>query len=231
VTTHAPVVTIVDYEMGNLHSVQQACRHAGLTSMITASPAEVGAADGVILPGIGAMPHAVQALRASGMDDVLRRVAERGTPLFGICLGMQLLMEQGTEFGHHEGLGILPGSVVRFAEPREAGRVLKVPAIGWLGVTPAPQPDRSSPWSGTLLETTAPGEPFYFVHSYHVTPGDPSIALAMTAYGDAVYCSAVGRGNVFGCQFHPERSGPAGLRVYDAFAAVVSRQREHGLGA
>lgn len=219
------VVAIVDYGMGNLYSVQQACRHVGLPSVVTSAPADLIAADGVILPGIGAMPDAVSSLRSAGMDDALRRVAVEGKPVFGICLGMQLLMREGTEFGHHLGLNILPGIVVRLAVPEDAQRRLKVPSIGWNAVTPVPRSGGEDPWRSTPLEGLSPGEPFYFVHSYHVVPDDPTAVLATTRYGEVEYCSAIGMGRVFGVQFHPERSGPAGLRVYQAFASLLRAAR------
>jgi glutamine amidotransferase len=219
-----PLVAIVDYGMGNLFSVEQACRHAGLTSIVTSKPQEALSADGVILPGIGAMPDAVAALRATGMDDALRRIAAKGRPLFGICLGMQLLMREGTEFGHHAGLDIIPGTVIRFTDPMQDGRALKVPSIGWNAVEPVSR-HGSDPWVGTPLAGIPPGAPFYFVHSYHVALENPAAVLATTRYGDIEYCSALGSGSVFGCQFHPERSGAAGLGMYHTFSQLVADAR------
>jgi glutamine amidotransferase len=220
-----PVVAIVDYGMGNLYSVQQACGQVGLSSTLSSSPADVLAADAVILPGIGAMPDAMTALRAAGMDEALSRIVADGKPLFGICLGMQLLMTEGTEFGRHSGLGILRGSVARFDSPRDGERSLKVPSIGWNKVVP--QGNDLRRWVGTPLEGTPKGEFFYFVHSFCVVPEEAEVVAATTWYGNVEYCSAVHRGNIFGCQFHPERSGPAGLSVYGRFAASVRRIAGH----
>lgn len=201
--------------MGNLHNVRRACEHVGLDAVITSSPREVVGAPGVILPGIGAMPDAMRTLAATGLDNALREVAANGTPLFGICLGMQLLMHDGYEFAHHEGLGIIDGSVLRLDERSSNGRRLRIPHVGWNAVR------STSSWAGTPLAGVEDGEYMYFVHSYHVVPANPTDTVAVSTYGDVEYCSAIAAKNVFGCQFHPERSGPAGLCMYREFALMV----------
>jgi glutamine amidotransferase len=212
---------IVDYGMGNLYSVRRACEHVGLEAAITESPGEVREADAVILPGVGSMPVAMATLDESGLSDALRAVAERGTPLMGVCLGMQLLMEEGSEFNPHRGLGILPGKVVRFPGRDENGAQLKVPHIGWNRVHRPPGHSRD-PWLETPLQATPEGEYMYFVHSYLVVPREPNLCVGVSRYGGIEFCSVVVRGSVFGCQFHPERSGPQGLQVYREFARRVS---------
>lgn len=212
---------IVDYGMGNLYSVRRACEHVGLEAAITTSPGGVREADGVILPGVGSMPVAMATLDESGLGDALRAVAERGTPLMGVCLGMQLLMEEGSEFTTHRGLGILPGKVVRFPGRDENGAQLKVPHIGWNRVHRTSGHARD-PWLETPLQATPEGEYMYFVHSYLVVPGEPNLCVGVSRYGGMEFCSVVARGGVFGCQFHPERSGPQGLQVYREFARRVS---------
>ena len=214
-------VVIVDYGMGNLYSVRRACEHVSLDAVISASPREIREADGVILPGVGSMPVAMATLNESGLADALRSVAERGTPLMGVCLGMQLLMEEGSEFTTHRGLGILPGKVIRFSGVDEHGGRLTVPHIGWNRVHRSLGHSRD-PWLETPLQTTPDGEYMYFVHSYLVVPGEPSLSVGVSRYGGMEFCSVVARGNVFGCQFHPERSGPHGLQVYHEFARRVS---------
>lgn len=213
-------VVIVDYGMGNLYSVSRACEHVGLNATISTSPAEVLDAQGVILPGVGAMPVAMAALEESGLGDALRTVAERGTPLLGVCLGMQLLMEEGSEFTVHAGLGILPGKVVRFPSADQNGSPLRVPHIGWNRVHRASGSGRD-PWLETPLQATPDGEYMYFVHSYLIVPGEPSLGVGVSRYGGIEFCSVVARGAIFGCQFHPERSGPQGLRIYREFARRV----------
>ena len=214
-------VAVVDYGMGNLYSVQRACDHVGLPAAITASPDDVRRADAVILPGVGAMPDAMRTLDETGMSDVLREQAARGTLLFGVCLGMQLLMEEGSEFLPHRGLGLIPGRVRRFEGTAESGVPLKVPHIGWSPVWRQGSDDRD-PWMGSPLEMTHEGEFMYFIHSYYVVPDDPRVGTAWSRYGDVKFCSALAAGNVFGCQFHPERSGPPGLRFYSQLARLVA---------
>jgi glutamine amidotransferase len=211
----------VDYGMGNLYSVQRACDHAGLRAVITAVPTDVLGADAVLIPGVGAMPDAMRALDASGLSDAIREQVARGTLVFGVCLGMQLLMSEGTEFGSHRGLGVVPGLVRRFDGLDDEGAPLKVPHIGWNAVRS--RPDGTS-WQGSPLETTPEGTYFYFVHSYYVVPEEADVGMAWTRYGDVTFCSAVASGNVFGCQFHPERSGPPGLGVYRQVAHLLAER-------
>lgn len=225
--TGGPVVAIVDFGMGNLFSVHEACERMGLASTITRSPETVLKADGVILPGVGAMPDAMRTLRESGLADALVQTAAEERPLLGICLGLQLLMSEGTEFEPHEGLGIIRGSVVRFEGTSPDGRRRKVPHVGWNTVQ---QPhERLDAWEGTPLAGIAAGTFMYFVHSYHVVPRDLDVVVARTEYGGAEFCSALRRRNVFGCQFHPERSGPQGLHMFKRFTSLVNtaeRSRE-----
>ncbi len=213
-----PRVAIVDYGLGNLFSVQRACESVGLHSAITPDKYDTLTADAVILPGVGAFGDAMQSLRELDLVSALRQVAVSGKPLVGICLGMQLLMSESFEFGRHEGLGLIPGSVVPLGEPRENGRRLKVPQVGWNRVRPA------AGWEKTLLEGVAADEFMYFVHSFIVRPADASVAVATTRYGDVEFCAALRARNIFGCQFHPERSGAQGLRMYRNLAAMLHPQ-------
>ena len=212
-----PSVAIVDYGMGNLFSVQRACEQVGLPSAISSDPAVVLAADGVILPGVGAFGDAMAMLQRLGLASALREFAASGKPLFGICLGMQLLMRESHEFGRHEGLGLIDGDVVRLDGATPSGRPCKVPQVGWNRVwMPA---GRS--WQGTPMASARDGEYFYFVHSFYVRPGDPSVIAAVTRYGATEFCSAVRRHNIFATQFHGERSGPQGLQLYRHLAQHV----------
>ncbi len=206
-------VAIVDYDMGNLLNVERACARVGLDATITADRAVIERADAVLLPGVGAFGDAMTKLRERGLVDLLRDGVKRGQRLVGICLGLQLLFEASEEFGTHEGLGILPGRVVRFT----AGG-FKVPHVGWAPVLAGAQT-----WSDTPLDGTAEGEPMYFVHSYYAVPSRDDVVLARSRYGGVDFCSAVRSGNVFAFQFHPERSGPAGIRMYEALARSIHR--------
>jgi glutamine amidotransferase len=214
-------VAIVDYGMGNLHNVKRACAHVGLDARITSEPTELLEAAGVILPGVGAMPEAMRALMAAGLADALHEVVRRSTPLLGICLGLQLLMSHGTEFCEHAGLGIIAGRVERF--PRRSANggagVRRVPHVGWKGIH-APVSRRDA-WRGTVLGTTGDGANMYFVHSYYVAPAEPALVVATAVYDGFEFVAAVSRGSVFACQFHPERSGPAGLEIIRQFAGRV----------
>lgn len=215
-----PTVAIVDYGMGNLFSVVRACEVAGCAPFVTSESSALAAADIVVLPGVGAFGDAMKALRQRGLDDALRNVAASGKPLVGICLGMQLLMEESDEFGVHAGLGILPGRVIRLAPTAiRDGLVAKVPQVGWNAIVrPSVTPGDS--WARTPLAGLRDGAMFYFVHSYQVVPAIPSDSCAIAMYGGASFVACVARGSIFGCQFHPERSGSVGLQVYRAFSTV-----------
>lgn len=210
-TERPPLVAIVDYDMGNLFSVKQACETVGLRAIVTRSSHEIEEADAAILPGIGAFGDAMDCLERLDLVAPLRDRALSGKPVVGICLGMQLLLTESHEFGVHRGLDVIPGSVVPFGRPRDGERALKVPHVGWNRLHVAPEA------GGTGLEVLGPendGEDMYFVHSYVVAPDDRAVVVATTRYGDVDFCSVLARGSVLGFQFHPERSGPAGLRVY-----------------
>jgi glutamine amidotransferase len=210
---------IVDYSLGNLYSVKHACAHVGLHAEITSSREAIANARAVILPGVGAYGDAMATLRRLDLVSVLRDIAASGKPLIGICLGIQLLMTESYEFGRHPGLGIIEGPVVRFDHPLEHERALKVPQIGWNRVCRA----ENARWDGTLLNGVADCEFMYFVHSYIVQPENPGVILSTSRYGHIEFCSSVQRGNVFACQFHPERSGVAGIRMYQNLAAQIKR--------
>lgn len=197
-------IAIVDYGMGNLHSVSKAVERLGYECVVTGEAEEILAADHVILPGVGAFGDAMGHLRESGLDLVVKQVAAGGQPLLGICLGMQLLFSNSDEHGSHEGLDILSGSVVRF-EPRDG---YKVPHMGWNKLS------FLQPQSPLLLGLEE-GH-VYFVHSYHALVAKESDLLAVTDYGYPV-TAIVGQGNVFGMQFHPEKSGELGIKLLGNF--------------
>jgi len=219
---HAGPVVIVDYGLGNLYNVLRACEAVGMAAKITCSPDEIGSAPAAILPGVGAFGDAIAVLQTTGMKESLRVLMNAGKPLFGICLGFQLLMTESREFGHHQGLNFIPGSVVRFDHPRDGSSALKVPQVGWNRVWRKNTAGASfAGRAGDLLDTTADGEYMYFAHSFVVAPADSEAIVSTTRYGDVEFCSSAARGNVFGCQFHPERSGVCGLKMYARFAQQV----------
>jgi glutamine amidotransferase len=200
-------IAILDYGIGNLRSVEKALEHVGATAKISRDPDEVRAADGVILPGVGAMPRAMERIRELGLAELIDERHEAGVPILGICLGLQLLFESTTEFGSSEGLGLLGGPV----EALEA-EGLKVPHIGW---SPVRWEQESKLVEGIYSET-----PFYFVHSFVPSPA-PAELLGSAAYGARFACAAQ-RDNVYGVQFHPEKSSAAGLRLLSNFAGICA---------
>ncbi len=207
-SAETPVVAVVDYGLGNLFSVKHACEYAGMQAIVTSSSNEIKAADAVILPGVGAFGEAMKSLEALGLVSVLKSIAVSSKPLVGICLGMQLLMTESFEFGRHKGLGIIEGSVACFNAPRDGERVLKIPQVGWNRI----HPTRS--WQDSLLGGLEDGTFMYFVHSYTVQPKDPQVVFSRSSYGDNEFCSSLGKGSLFACQFHPEKSGVKGLELY-----------------
>jgi glutamine amidotransferase len=231
-------VAIVDYGMGNLFSVQQACGFAGLKSAVTSSTQEILAADAVILPGVGAFGDAMETLKKLDLVSPLLEVAASQKPLVGICLGMQLLMTESYEFGLHRGLGIFQGAVVRLDYTggsvhrlgSSASTLPKVPQVGWNRISKVTRDNKNAdhhypgldPWSGSPLAGLADGEYMYFVHSFYPKPEDSSLVLSFTQYGDVEFCSSLMYRNVFACQFHPERSGPQGLQIYRNLASLLS---------
>jgi imidazole glycerol-phosphate synthase subunit HisH len=205
------MIAVIDYGLGNLFSLSSSLRAVGAEVQITADRAEIQAAERLILPGVGAFGDAMARLNASGLVDLLREQAGLGKPLLGICLGMQLLFASSREFGVHQGLGLLQGEIVPLADGlAKAGYRLKVPHMGWNALT-FQKPDCP------LLRQSHEGEYVYFVHSYYAKGCKESLA-AIVDYGVSVP-AMVWQDNIFGCQFHPEKSGTTGLAMLRAFAA------------
>jgi glutamine amidotransferase len=200
-------IAILNYGMGNLRSVEKALEHVGVTATMTADPETVRAADGVVLPGVGAFPRAMERVRELGFDELIFERREAGVPILGICLGLQLLFDSTTELGGASGLGLLDGPVAEL----DAGD-LKIPHIGWSPVR-WERPSR-------LVEGIDSETPFYFVHSFAPAPGAGEL-LGSAGYGARFACAAE-RENVFGVQFHPEKSSAAGLRLLSNFAGICA---------
>jgi glutamine amidotransferase len=199
------LIAIIDYGMGNLHSVSKAIEKLGYEAAVTADPDAILQADGAVLPGVGAFGDAMANLRRTGLDETVRAYAATGKPLLGICLGMQLLFAESEEHGRHQGLSLLPGRVVRFEG------AYKVPHMGWNELTFL----QDSP----LFQGLTPGY-VYFVHSYHVLPERQEDLLAATDYHQRV-TAIVGRGSLFGMQFHPEKSGQLGMALLARFLELT----------
>ena len=200
------MIVIVDYGVGNLFSLKCSFAALGEQVLIASDPDSIDSAEKIILPGVGAFQDAAEKLRKSGLDLVLKKQVQKGKPLLGICLGMQLLFEKSYEYGEHEGLGFLPGVIRPIADvvPQD----LKIPHMGWNAL-------RFRGEKHPLFARVREGEYVYFVHSYYASDCDASV-IADTEYG-APLTAAVAKGNVMGCQFHPEKSGDVGLRILKAF--------------
>lgn len=208
-TAAGATIGIVDYGAGNRRSVEKAVERVGARAVLSADHEALRAADGLVLPGVGAFPAGMELLRAGGFDELLHERAAAGVPIFGACLGMQLLFDASTEHDGATGLGLIPGTVRRLEAPG-----LKLPHIGWSDVR----------WTGSspLLDGLPDPAIFYHVHSYVPHPDDQADALGVSEYGTP-FTSVVARGSVFGAQFHPEKSSVHGLRMLANFAALSAR--------
>ena len=202
------MIAIVDYGVGNLFSLNSSLQMIGAESIVTADEAVLRSADKILLPGVGAFEDAARKLRDSGLADLLKELAAEGKPLLGICLGMQMLFERSYEYGCHEGLGLIKGAVrpIRDVIPAD----YKIPHIGWNGLIFK----KKSP----LLKYINEGDCVYFVHSYYAADCEDAV-IATAEYGPEL-TAAVASGNVFGCQFHPEKSGDVGLKILKAFVEM-----------
>ena len=201
------MIAVIDYGVGNLFSLCRSLEAIGQKAVVTGDPAVLAQADKLILPGVGAFADAAEKLRASGLDAVVCAQAAAGKPLMGICLGMQLLFDESEEYGVHRGLGLIPGRVVAMEGRLPAE--LKIPHIGWNALRFPAGPRHP------LLASVEEGDCVYFVHSFYAADCDPAV-IATAEYGREL-TAAVARGNVMGCQFHPEKSGPVGLGILRAF--------------
>jgi glutamine amidotransferase len=200
-------VVIVDFGAGNLHSVSRAVVNAGTRPLVTSNPSYLEDAEAVIVPGVGAAADTMSNLRASGFVEPIRDYIASGRPFLGVCMGQQALFEVSEEGGEHECLGILPGRVVRFSNG------LKVPHMGWNQVRIVKQ--------HAIFEGVDDGSYFYFVHSYYPQPADPDVVIGETEYG-VTFASVIARDNIVATQFHPEKSGEAGLRMYANFLKIAA---------
>jgi len=206
--------TVIDYGVGNLLSVSRALEHCGARVTITSDAAAILTSSRVVLPGVGAFADGMAALKTKGLDAVVHQVAVAGTPLLGICLGMQMLFDESEEFGATAGLGLIPGRVVHIPATTTTGEPHKIPHIGWNELV---LPAECNPLQSGLLAEVEPGEAVYFVHSFMAVPASPEFRLADCSYGGIPISAAVQRDNVMGCQFHPEKSGVVGLKILRRF--------------
>lgn len=208
-------VTVVDYGIGNVFSVCNAIAEAGGNPSLISAPAEIRNADRLILPGVGAFGRAMEALTSLGISDALIEFVETGRPFLGICIGMQVLMERSSEFGSHEGLGLIPGEVWRIESVSPTGKSLRVPHIGWSAIKKVGD---AKDWLSHHLQVS--NDAFYFVHSFHCRPANLHHRIAFVDYEDTEITAVVQKDNILGVQFHPERSGQAGQRLLRSYLAA-----------
>jgi glutamine amidotransferase len=203
-------VAVIDYGIGNILSVQRGLEHCGVKVVVTSDHDIILSTPRVVLPGVGAFGNAMDALNSQGLVDVVHKVADKNTPLLGICLGMQLLLDESEEFGLTKGLGLIPGHVVSVPDRTISGEPHKIPHIGWNALIPG---NNSQDWGGTVMQNIVSGESAYFVHSFMSVPNDPKNRIANCLYGGHEVAATIRKDNIIGCQFHPEKSGEVGLNI------------------
>lgn len=207
------MINIIDYEMGNLRSVEKAFERLGFEARVSSKPEDITAADKVVLPGVGAFRDCITNLREGGFVEPLLEHIRVGKPLLGICVGMQMLFDESEEFGRHQGLGLIPGKVLRFPSGMvENGERLKVPHMGWNDI----QLKKPSP----IFKGVADGSYVYFVHSYYCAAENDEDVAASCRYGDVEFCASLWRDNIMATQFHPEKSQDIGLQIFTNFGAL-----------
>ena len=212
-------LVIVDYNAGNLFSVEQACRAVGLNPVITSRPEDILKADALILPGVGAFGDAMKNLCKLSLVQPIKEFVAKGNHFMGVCLGMQLLFSRSEEFGENEGLNLIEGNVFKFPSINEKGGKIKVPQIGWNRIFR--HSNLENRWNRTPLEKIVDGEFMYFVHSFYARPLNFENILSETDYDGVKYCSSVIKENIFATQFHPEKSAGEGLKIYRHWVNII----------
>jgi glutamine amidotransferase len=207
-------VVVIDYGVGNLLSVKRALEYCGAKVSLTNNADEILSAKRVVLPGVGSFNNAMHALNSLNLVPVIRGVAHNKSALLGICLGMQLLLDEGTEFGSTAGIGLIPGRVISVPEKNLSGLSQKIPHIGWSTLKPH---NEAVSWNGTLLQENVQSDAAYFVHSFMAVPSYSSHRIADCMYGGHKIAAVISKDNITGCQFHPEKSGEVGLKILRRF--------------
>lgn len=211
------LVSIIDYGVGNVLSIARAVSAAGGRAVLIKTAQEISGADRLLLPGVGAFGHCANNLRRHGLEQAIKDFAHSGRPFLGICVGMQLMLDESAEFGRHPGLGLIPGRVERIPNLGADGLIHKVPYVGWNQLL---RPKSRHSWQGTVLEKLREGDWAYFTHSYAAMPIDESHILSESDYFGFRRTTAISRDNLYGCQFHPEKSGSVGLEIISRFLTM-----------
>jgi glutamine amidotransferase len=207
-------IVIVDYGLGNLFSIEQACKHLGYSTTLSSDPGIILGASNLILPGVGSFEIAMKQLIAFNLIETLTTFVKTGKPIMGVCLGMQLLFDESNEFGKHNGLGFIKGKVIKFPKIVDNQKIC-IPHIGWNNIYKS-----ELEWESTPLVNIKNESLMYFVHSYYVQPESNENILTRTNYAGLEFCSSIKKDNIFGFQFHPEKSGKEGLMIYDNFLKI-----------
>ena len=208
-----PEVIVIDYGVGNLLSVQRGLEKCGAKVIVTSDRKIILDGNRVVIPGVGAFSNAMKALKDLELIEVLSELAKRKIPLLGICLGMQLLLDESEEFGVTKGLGLIPGRVIPVPNQTNMGEKQKIPHIGWSSL----QNSHSKSWSNTILQNNKPGDNAYFAHSFMAVPSNSNNLIAECNYGGIKIAAVIGKDQITGCQFHPEKSGEVGLEILRDF--------------
>ena len=205
-------IVILHYDLGNIKSISNAFAKVGADVSISQDRSAILNASGLVLPGVGAFQHGMEKLQKCGLVDIIKERAEAGIPILGICLGMQLMLSKGTEFCQRDGLDLISGEVIKFSPADDVS--YKLPNIGWNEL------DFQGCLESPLLQGVEPTESMYFVHSFYANPADTAYVLSYSDFAGIRYCSTIGKDNVFGCQYHPEKSGESGLKIIRNFKKI-----------
>ncbi len=212
-------VVIVDFELGNLFSVIHTCLHIGLDPIVSNKKEDITSADALILPGVGAFGYAMDRLEKLDLIYPIKDFIQTGKPFMGICLGMQLLFSESEEFGHHKGLDIIKGEIIKFPVTDTNGEKIKIPQIGWNQIYQ--KENGQDDWQASPLQDLENHQYMYFVHSYYARPENKSCILSLTNYSNVEYTSSIISGNVFATQFHPEKSAEKGINIYKKWSQLI----------
>lgn len=212
-------IVIIDYDIGNVKSIINILKKVGIEPILSNKEEDILSSDGIVLPGVGAFSHGMQNLNKYNLIEIIKKYTDTDKPLLGICLGMQMLMENSEEFGDTKGLCLIDGKVIKL--PLENSQYNKLPHISWNEIS-----KNNIDWKNTILEDIPQNSDTYFVHSFVVLPNNKNNILSTTKYSDYRFCSSIKKGNIYGCQFHPERSGKVGLKIINNFIKVCKENKQ-----
>jgi len=212
-------ITLIDYGTGNIKSIQNAFKESGVNLKLSREKEVIYGSEGIILPGVGAFAHGMKNLIKYDLIDVIKETVEKGKPLLGICLGMQLMFEESEEFGITKGLGLFKGRVIKV--PIKQSKKVKLPHISWNEIK-----KKKTSWNGTILDNLTNGSDMYFIHTFVAKPDIEDEVLSETEYAGVKFCSSVKKNNIYGCQFHPKKSSEAGLKVIKNFVKICKENKQ-----